>query len=91
MDEGWCIRKYLRFRGTLDKDKAACNLNHIMLQSKVHSALRYFSCRSSGGVLNLDAEVPERPADGGTVMKKCSYVESFFIMILKVNHLIPQP
>ena len=39
-----------------------------MLQGKVHSALRYLSCHSSGGVLNLDAQVPVRSSNGDTVM-----------------------
>ena len=60
---------YLKFCGALDKDKVARNFNHLMLQGKVHSALRHLSCHSSGGVLNLDAQVPERSPDGGTVMK----------------------
>ena len=39
-----------------------------MLQGKVHSALLYLSCRSSGGVLNLDAQVPVRFSNEDTVM-----------------------
>ena len=57
VDEGQCIQKYLRFRGAPDKDKVARNFNHLMLQDKVYSAFRHLSCHSSGGVLNLDAQV----------------------------------
>jgi len=57
LDEGHCIQRHLRFGGTPDKDKAACTFNYLMLQGKVHAALRYLSCHSSGGVLNLDALV----------------------------------
>ena len=38
-----------------------------MLQSKVHSALCYLSCHSSGGVLNLDA-LPVRSSNGDMEM-----------------------
>ena len=39
-----------------------------MLQVKVHSALRYLSCHSSGGVLNLNAQLPVRSSNGDTEM-----------------------
>ena len=39
-----------------------------MLQGKVHSTLRYLSCHLSGGVLNLDAQVPVRSSSGDTAM-----------------------
>ena len=39
-----------------------------MLQDKVHSALRYLSCNSSGGVLNLNAQLPVRSLNGNTEM-----------------------
>ena len=39
-----------------------------MLQGKVHSALCYLSCHTSGGILNLDAQVPVRFSNGDTVM-----------------------
>ena len=39
-----------------------------MLQGKVHSALRYLSCHSSGGVLNLDAQLSVRSSNGDTEM-----------------------
>ena len=68
LDEGRCIQRHLRFRGVLDKDRAARIFNNLMLQGKVHSALRYLSCHSSSGVLNLDAQVPVRSSNGDTVM-----------------------
>ena len=39
-----------------------------MLQGKVHAALQHLSCHSSGGVLDLDAQVPERSPNGDEVM-----------------------
>ena len=68
LDEGRCIQRHLRFRGVPDKDRAARIFNNLMLQGKVHSALHYLSCHSSGGVLNLDAQVPVRSSNGDTVM-----------------------
>lgn len=68
MDEGQFIQKYLRFCGAPDKDKTARTFNHLMLQGKVHSALCHLSCHSSGGVLNLYAQVPERSPIDDTVM-----------------------
>ena len=68
LDEGQCIQQHLRFHGVPDKDRAARIFNNLMLQGKVHSALRYLSCHSSGGVLNLDAQVPVRSSNGDMVM-----------------------
>ena len=39
-----------------------------MLQGKVHSALLYLSSNSSGGVLNLNAQLPVRSSNGNTEM-----------------------
>jgi len=68
LDEGHCIQQHLRFGGTFDKDKAARIFNHLMLQGKVHAALCYLFCHSSGGVLNLDALVPEKLPNGNEVI-----------------------
>ena len=68
LDEGRCIQKHLQFCGVPNKDKAARTFNHLMLQGKVHAALRYLSCHSSGGVLDSNAQVPERSPDGSEVL-----------------------
>ena len=68
LDEGQCIQQHLKFYGAPDKDRAACIFNNLMLQGKVHSALCYLSCHSSGGILNLDAQVPVRSSNRDTVM-----------------------
>ena len=60
--------RHLRFRSALDKDRAAQIFNNLMLQGKVHSALHYLSCHSSGGALNLNAQVPVRSSNGDTEM-----------------------
>ena len=41
---------------------------NLMLQGKVHSALCYLSCHSSGGVLNLNAQLPVRSSNGDMKM-----------------------
>ena len=68
LDEGQYIQRQLRYRGAPDKDRAAQIFNNLMLQGKVHSALRYLSCHSSGGVLNLNAQLPVRSSNGNTEM-----------------------
>ena len=68
VDEGRCIQKGLSSGSVPEKNKAACTFNHLMLQGKVHAALRQLFCHSSGGVLNLDAEIPERSSNGSEVM-----------------------
>ena len=68
LDEGQCVQRHLRFRGALDKDRAAQILNNLMLQGKVYSTLCYLSCHSSGGVLNLNAQLPVRSSNGDTEM-----------------------
>ena len=68
LDEGRCIQRHLRFCGAPNKDRAARIFNNLMLQGKVHSTLHYLSCHYSGGVLNLDAQVPVRSSNGDTVM-----------------------
>ena len=61
------FHRHLRFHGALDdKDRAARIFNNLMLQGKVHSALCYLSCHSSGGVLNLDTQLPVRSSNGDT-------------------------
>ena len=68
LDEGRCIQKQLQFCGVPNKDKAARTFNHLMLQGKVCAALHYLFCHSSGGVLDLNAQVPERSPDGSEVL-----------------------
>ena len=70
LDKGRCIQKHLQFCGVPNKDKAARTFNHLMLQGKVHAALRYLSCHSSGGVLDLNTQVPERSPNGSEVLSK---------------------
>ena len=67
LDEGHCIQKHLQFCGVPNKDKAARTFNYLMLQGKVCAALQYLSCHSSGGVLDLNSQVPERSPDGSEV------------------------
>ena len=68
LDEGQCIQRHLRFRGAPDKDRVTQTFNYLMLQDKVHSALCYLSCQSSGGVLNLNAQLPVRSSNGDMEM-----------------------
>ena len=68
LDEGQCIQRHLRFCDAPYKDRAARIFNNLMLQGKVYFALCYLSCHSSGGVLNLDAQLPVRSFNGDTEM-----------------------
>ena len=68
LDEGQCIQRHLRFCDAPYKDRAARIFNNLMLQGKVYFALCYLSCHSSGGVLNLDAQLPVRSFNGDMEM-----------------------
>lgn len=65
LEEGRCIQKYLRHgMKQPDSEKIARTFRDLMMKGSVHSALRYLSRNTSGGVLKLDDMVPCTSTDG---------------------------
>ena len=68
LEEGRCIQKYFRQgRKHPDSEKIAQTFRDLMMKGNVHSALRYLSRNTSGGVLKLDDIVPDTLTDGETM------------------------
>ena len=70
LDEGKCIQKRLgHAQSTSNDDATARTFHDLMLQGRVQSALRYLSRNTNGGVLKLEDLVPERCANGETILR----------------------
>jgi len=69
LDEHLCIQWHLRFGGIPNKDKAAHTYFQSFNATRQGSCCTTLSfCHSFGGVLNLDALVPEKLPNGNEVM-----------------------
>ena len=67
LEEGRCIQKYLRQgRKHPDSEKISRTFRDLMMKGNIHSALRYLSRNTNGGVLKLDDMVPDTLTDGET-------------------------
>ena len=69
-EEGRCLQEHIRKTPMRTGDETiARTFCKLMMEGKVHNALNYLSCNTSGGVLKLEDLIPETTSSGDTVLR----------------------
>ena len=69
--EGKCIQRHLisQTNKPFEYEKITRGFNRLMLQGKVHEAVRLISIANKGGLLSLDALIPDVDNNGNAIWK----------------------
>ena len=69
--EGKCIQRHLisQTNKPFEYEKITRGFNRLMLQGKVHQAVRLISIANKGGLLSLDALIPDLDNNGNAIWK----------------------